>query len=113
MNTRGTQSTDDPGDSRPMLNTVTGTVSSQGVAVRLTRTEQAILARLMQSPSQVLSRDRVYEVLYNERPDSDCPDSKIIDVFICKLRNKLGRIGCNGVIQTVGQGVPARGSGPR
>ena len=92
MTTHDTQSADDPDAGRPTLDTATGTVSNHGVAVRLTKTEQTILVRLMRSPGQVLSRDRLYEVLYDERPDSNWPSSKIIDVFICKLRNKLGQM---------------------
>lgn len=88
-------------DTRPVLDTATGTISAAGRSTRLTKTEQSLLMRFMQSPATVLGRDQLYDALYASRPDSDCPDAKVLDVLICKLRSKLARIGCADLIQTV------------
>lgn len=87
---------------QPLLDPATGVLWIGHESVKLTRAEQAIFLRLMQSPGQALSRERLYDVLYDARADSDCPDPKIIDVFICKLRRKVARIGLAGLIETLG-----------
>jgi two-component system cell cycle response regulator CtrA len=46
----------------------------------------------------VLSKENFLDHLYG---GMDEPDSKIIDVFVCKLRKKLQTAGANNVIGTV------------
>ncbi|WP_052464071.1 winged helix-turn-helix domain-containing protein [Methyloceanibacter caenitepidi] len=38
---------------------------------------------------EVATKEMLYHALYSERPDSDLPEQKIIDVQICKLRQNL------------------------
>lgn len=91
----------------PVLDQSTGELSLLGHSIKLTRTEQALLARMMRSDGQVVSRAQLYHTLYGGRVDSDCPGNKIIDVLVCKLRGKMAEIGATGVIET------ARGRGWR
>lgn len=57
----------------------------------LTPHEGKVLGALMRR--EVQSKEGLLLALYGTRPDGDMPDIKIIDVFICKLRKKLGRFG--------------------
>jgi DNA-binding response OmpR family regulator len=91
----------------PVLDRSTGELCLRGHSIKLTRTEQSLLARMMRSEGQVVSRAQLYHTLYGSRVDSNCPDDKIIDVVVCKLRGKMAEIGATGVIET------ARGLGWR
>jgi DNA-binding response OmpR family regulator len=96
-----------PTPDHPVLDQSTGELSLHGRSIKLTRTEQSLLARMMRSEGQVVSRAQLYGTLYGGRIDSDCPDDKIIGVLVCKLRGKMAEIGATGVIET------ARGRGWR
>ncbi|WP_421991928.1 response regulator transcription factor [Roseococcus sp.] len=86
-------------------------VAVQGQAVHLTGKEYAILELLLMRRGTVLSKENFLDHLYG---GMDEPDSKIIDVFVCKLRKKLQVAGAANVIGTVwGRGYIVRdGSGP-
>jgi two-component system cell cycle response regulator CtrA len=73
-------------------------VAVQGRAVHLTGKEYAILELLLMRRGTVLSKENFLDHLYG---GMDEPDSKIIDVFVCKLRKKLQTAGANNVIGTV------------
>lgn len=78
---------------------------ANGVRVHLTGKEFAILELLMLRKNTVLTKDAFLSHLYNDR---DEPELKIIDVFMCKLRKKLGAA-CGGEIETVwGRGYVLR-----
>ena len=74
-----------------------------GKPVALTRKEFDIVNLLGVRKGAVLSKSSFINHLYGGR---DEPESKIVDVFVCKLRHKLDQAGLEGaVIQTVwGQG---------
>ena len=78
-------------------------VSVAGKAVSLTRKEYEIINLLGVRKGAVLSKNSFINHLYGGR---DEPESKIVDVFVCKLRHKLSDAGLQGaVIETVwGQG---------
>lgn len=64
----------------------------------LTTKEFAILEHLMERKGGVVSKGGLLAALYN---GLDTPDSKIIDVFICKLRKKISeRTGGDQTIKT-------------
>ena len=86
-------------------------VAVQGRTVHLTGKEYAILELLLMRRGTVLSKENFLDHLYG---GLDEPDSKIIDVFVCKLRKKLQVAGAANVIGTVwGRGYIIRdGSGP-
>lgn len=62
---------------------------------RFTYSEAGILALLLTRP--IVTKDMAYTVLYGEMHDA--PEPKILDVFICKMRPKLNRIGIS--IETI------------
>ena len=79
------------------LNLNTGEVSFEGRAIHLTGKETAILELLVTRKGQVLTKDAFLNHLYG---GMDEPESKIIDVFICKLRKKLQNAGASNMIGT-------------
>ncbi len=80
------------------LNADMGTVSANDVPVALTQKEFAVLRTLMLRKNMVLTKEALMNAIYG---GIDEPASKIIDVFICKIRNKFAKIGYNDVIGTV------------
>ena len=69
------------------LDTRSGRVSVEGNPVRLTSHEYRLLAYLMHHMGRVVSRTELVEHLY----DQDCDrDSNTIEVFVGRLRKKLG-----------------------
>lgn len=69
------------------LNTVTNTVTDAGRSVTVTATEFKILATLMMHPGQVYKKPELAEMIYGLFEDRD---SNTIEVFIARLRRKLG-----------------------
>lgn len=59
------------------------------IVIHLTGKEAALLELLASNPGTCISKDRCMRALYDER---DEPGTKIIDVFLCKLRKKLAHI---------------------
>lgn len=85
------------------FNTLTGDLKGDGINVHLTKCEAAVLAALATRPGQTVTKPMLMLALYNGR---DEPQSKIVDVYVCKLRKKImaatGGLDC---IETVwGQG---------
>ncbi len=66
--------------------------------VQLTGKEYAVLELLVLRKGMILSKEAFLNHLYG---GMDEPEMKIIDVFICKLRKKLGQAGAKGLIGTV------------
>ncbi len=87
------------------LDTRTGTVTLKGITVTLTAHEYRLLAYLMHRAGQVVSRSELIEHLYAQDFDRD---SNTVEVFVGRLRRKLGA----DLIETIrGMGyrlVPAR-----
>ena len=71
------------------LNTDTHTVTIGTEAIRLTRTEYAILKLLMQNPTQVITKSRLLDLISEDTPD--CTESSL-KTHISHLRAKLRRI---------------------
>ena len=69
------------------LDTRTGTVTQQGVTVSLTAQEYRLLAYLMHRAGEVVSRSELVEHLYAQDFDRD---SNTVEVFVGRLRRKLG-----------------------
>ena len=81
-------------------------VTVSGREVKLTGKEYAILELLVLRKGMVLTKDAFLNHLYG---GMDEPEAKIIDVFICKLRKKLGMAGAGSLISTVwGRGYMLR-----
>lgn len=69
------------------LDTRTGTVTHRGITVGLTAHEYRLLAYLMHRAGQVVSRSELVEHLYAQDFDRD---SNTVEVFVGRLRRKLG-----------------------
>ena len=72
-------------------------VSNAGQPVRLGPTEFRLLACLMQHPEQVLSRDRLLELVWDKDINVE---PRTVDVHIRRLRKALGDDGDEGLIRT-------------
>ena len=73
-------------------------VVANGVRVHLTVKEFAILQLLMLRRNMIMTKEAILTQVYG---GMDEPEIKIIDVFICKIRNKLTKAGLPNVISTV------------
>lgn len=80
------------------LDTNTGRVTLDGMAIQLTAQEYRILSYLMHHPGRIISRTELMEHVYDRHFDSD---SNVLEVLLGRIRKKVG----SGMIQTVrGQG---------
>ncbi|RYY05336.1 MAG: response regulator transcription factor [Alphaproteobacteria bacterium] len=73
-------------------------VTANGVRVPFTPREFAILELLVLRRNVIMTKEVILSHLYG---GIDEPEIKIIDVFICKIRNKLAKAGLPGIISTV------------
>jgi len=81
-------------------------VCISGKPLKLTGKEYSMLELLLLRKNQIITKDMFLNHLYNGMEEAE---TKIIDVFICKLRGKLSAAGADGVISTVwGQGYVLR-----
>ena len=80
------------------LNQSSMDVCVAGQRMQLTGKEFAILELMMLRRGMVLRKDAFLNHLYG---GMDEPESKIIDVFVCKLRKKLTQAGVGHLIETV------------
>jgi two-component system OmpR family response regulator len=69
------------------MDTRTGRVTVEGVPVKLTAQELKVLSYLMHHQGEVISRTELTEHIYDQDFDRD---SNTIEVFIGRLRKKLG-----------------------
>ncbi len=70
-----------------LLDTRTTRVTKNGLAVKLTALEYRLLAYLMHHPERAISRTELVEHIYSQDADRD---SNTIEVFVARLRRKLG-----------------------
>jgi two-component system cell cycle response regulator CtrA len=90
------------------LNLDTREVTIDNRELHLTGKEYAILELLVLRKGMVLTKEAFLNHLYG---GMDEPEVKIIDVFVCKLRKKLNRVGAEGIIGTIwGRGYMIRES---
>jgi two-component system OmpR family response regulator len=75
------------------MNTVAKSILLAGERVDLTAREYALLELLALRRDEVVSREFLYEHLFDERDETM---SNMLDVYIYKLRHKLGK----GLIRT-------------
>ena len=80
------------------LDTASRGLSVQGKAVRLTRTEYAILKLLMQNPKHVLTKAVLLERISTDTPD--CTESSL-KIHVSNLRKKLREAGKEDYIEAV------------
>lgn len=70
-------------------------ISIDGRWVRLTGSELKLLELLARRAERTLTRSAIMDALYCDRSIDEEPQEKIIDIWICKLRNRLA--GARGV----------------
>ena len=72
-----------------------------GQVVKLSRREHAIFQQLVLNAGRVVSKGAIYDAVYGMAEDQ--PFDKVIDVYICKIRKKLGQAAASGhqYIETV------------
>lgn len=70
------------------LDTAAKRVSVDGVDVELTAREYSLLELLVRQRGKVVTREKIYEHLFDERDDSF---SNIVEVHVSNLRKKLGK----------------------
>jgi len=69
------------------LNTNSSRVTVDGTPIRLTAQEYKLLAYLMHHPEKIISRTELTEHIYDQDFDRD---SNTIEVFVTRVRKKLG-----------------------
>ncbi|PCI42881.1 MAG: DNA-binding response regulator [Alphaproteobacteria bacterium] len=69
------------------LNTNSSKVTVDGTPIRLTAQEYKLLAYLMHHPEKIISRTELTEHIYDQDFDRD---SNTIEVFVTRVRKKLG-----------------------
>ena len=74
------------------------TVTADGQAAKLTRTEYAILKLLMQNPKQVITKAQLLDRISEDTPD--CTESSL-KTHVSNLRRKLREIGGGDYIEAV------------
>ena len=75
-------------DDAVLANALSEMLKEQNIQVDLTNKEYQMLELLCLRSGRVVSKETFLDHLYG---DIDEPEMKIIDVFICKLRKKIGR----------------------
>jgi two-component system OmpR family response regulator len=70
-----------------MLDPVRRRVSVDGSSVELTSTEFALLHLLIRNPERVFTRTEIEEHIYGDEREAD---TNVVDVFVSRLRKKLG-----------------------
>lgn len=81
---------------------VRGKLTVGGQTVPLSQAEFRIFALLWQHRGQILSAEQLLDAIY---PDGGRPGSRVLPVFLFKLRRKLSDCGLDDVVQTaVGRG---------
>ena len=84
------------------INTNSKRILVNGAAIPLTKKEYQIIEILALRKGCVLSKEVILDHLYG---GLDEPNAKIIDVFICKIRKKMAKLGVDTFIETSwGQG---------
>ena len=80
------------------LNIISRKVEVNHREVELGPKEFVLLEYLMQNKGRVLTRIQILEKIWGYRFD---PESNVVDVYICKLREKLGLHSKDGIIRTI------------
>lgn len=70
------------------MNTISKLVSVSGETVSLTAKELAILELLLSNPDRLFSRERILNNIWGTNAD---PMTNVVDVYIGRLRKKLGK----------------------
>lgn len=86
-----------------LMDTASKKVTYNNILLELTEREYAVLEYLLRNPGKVISRISLQEHIWNQEFESS---SNIVDVYIRRIRNKIGNDG-EKIIETV------RGSGYR
>lgn len=76
---------------------------------KMTTLEARLCHALRSRPGRTITKEGLLAIVYSDRLDSDWPATKIIDVFVCKVRRKLKETNAPFEIETVwGMGYRAK-----
>mgnify|MGYP000206320104 CR=1 FL=1 len=92
---------------RLLINVADCTVVFDNAMLYFTERELALFLDLAAHLGQLRSKEQILQSMYAQYTDCEIPELKILDVFVCKMRQKLEKCeeGLGGVIQTIwGQG---------
>lgn len=81
-----------------ILDTVTHIATRNNKEIELTTKEYALLEYLMRNKNRILSRSTITQHVWKHTFD---PESNIIDVYVKRLRTKLGMEEQNSIIQSI------------
>lgn len=88
------------------MDLLSGSISVCGQPVSFPKSEAKLLAVLLQKSPLLVTKEQLMDAMYFDT--SEAPEPKIIDVFVCKIRNKLKAFGAGQVIETIfGRGYRA------
>lgn len=73
-------------------------VKRDGVVIELPAKEFALLEYMMRNPGRVISKTAILEQVYDYAFD---PQTNVVDVLVCRLRNKIDKEFSSKLIQTV------------
>ena len=79
------------------LNTRARSVVCDGTLLVLTTREYALMEFLVRHAGEVVGRAEIAEHVWDESYD---PVSNVIDVYVQRLRRKLGSVGCQTLMKT-------------
>lgn len=80
------------------LDLMTRVVTRGGVSIELQQKEFALLEYLMRNQGRVLSKTQILEKVWNYDFD---PQTNVVDVLVCRIRNKLDRDHPEKLIKTI------------
>lgn len=92
------------------VDTLHSTLAIDGHPIALSQAEFRIFAQLWAKRGQTVTADQLMDAIY---PGGNRPESRVLPVFLFKLRRKLARAGLDDLIQTaVGRGFTIPASDP-
>lgn len=59
------------------------------IAPSLTASEKLLAAALFDASPRTLTHEHLYSIVYDQRPDGECPDAKVLAVLISTARKKI------------------------
>lgn len=82
---------DDLRDRIALLEEMLGVTFESPPFMQLTPSEGKLFGLFM--ARDAVTKSLVLDAFYGDRPDADLAEEKIVDVYVCKLRDKLKRFG--------------------
>lgn len=65
----------------------------RGKVVHLTPQKITMLEYIIDAGARGITKGAIHDGIYGDRPDCDAAESKIIDVYVCQIRNAFHKAG--------------------